>query len=71
MEEMQNVEIRGNMIRLGQMLQLAALAGSGADAKEVLRAGAVTVNGEPEARRGRQLHHGDVVAVGEKTVRVV
>jgi ribosome-associated protein len=30
----------------------------------------VTVNGEIEARRGRQLHRGDVVAVGEHAVRV-
>jgi ribosome-associated protein len=31
----------------------------------------VTVNGDPEVRRGRQLHRGDVVAVGEQTVQVV
>jgi ribosome-associated protein len=31
----------------------------------------VTVNGDPEARRGRQLHRGDMVAVGEQAVRVV
>jgi ribosome-associated protein len=30
----------------------------------------VTVNGEPETRRGRQLHRGDLVAVGEETVRL-
>jgi ribosome-associated protein len=30
----------------------------------------VTVNGEPEERRGRQLVPGDVVAVGEDAVRV-
>jgi ribosome-associated protein len=57
------------MIRLGQLLKLSALADSGADARELSLA--VTVNGDPEARRGRQLHRGDVVAVGEQTVRVV
>jgi ribosome-associated protein YbcJ (S4-like RNA binding protein) len=31
----------------------------------------VSVNGEPEARRGRQLHGGDVVEVGEEALRVV
>jgi ribosome-associated protein len=71
MEEMREVEIRGQMIRLGQLLKLADLVDSGADAKELLLASAVTVNGEPESRRGRQLHHGDVVAVGEDAVRVV
>jgi ribosome-associated protein len=67
----QEIEIQGEMIRLGQLLKLAALADSGAGARELLLASAVTVNGEPEARRGRQLHRGDLVAVGEQTVRVV
>jgi ribosome-associated protein len=67
----QEIEIEGDMIRLGQLLKLSALADSGADARELLLASAVTVNGEPEARRGRQLHRGDVVAVGEQAVRVV
>jgi ribosome-associated protein len=70
-EGMKDVEIIGNMIRLGQLLKLADLADSGADARELLHTRAVTVNGEPEERRGRQLHRGDVVAVGESAVRVV
>jgi ribosome-associated protein len=68
---MREVEIEGEMIRLGQLLKLSALADSGADAREILLARGVTVNGAPEARRGRQLHRGDVVAVGEQTVQVV
>jgi ribosome-associated protein len=64
------IEIRGYTIRLGQLLKLAGLVGSGADAKALLADGAVTVNGEPEERRGRQLHPGDVVAVGDDAVRV-
>jgi ribosome-associated protein len=31
----------------------------------------VTVNGEPETRRGRQLHRGDVVALGAESVRLI
>jgi ribosome-associated protein len=68
---MQDIEIQGDMIRLGQLLKLSALADSGAHARELLLASMVTVNGDPEARRGRQLHRGDVVSVGEQTVRVV
>jgi ribosome-associated protein len=68
---MQDIEIEGDMIRLGQLLKLSALADSGADARELLLASAVTVNGDPETRRGLQRHRGDVVAVGEQTVRVV
>ena len=58
-------------IRLGQFLKLAGLADSGADAKALLDDAAVTVNGEVETRRGRQLARGDVVAVlGADPVRV-
>jgi ribosome-associated protein len=67
---MQEIEIAGDVIRLGQLLKLSTFADSGADARALLLAGAVTVNGVPEARRGRQLHRGDLVTVGEQTVRV-
>jgi ribosome-associated protein len=67
---MRDVPIREEMIRLGQLLKLADLADSGAEAKELLAEGAVSVNGEPEERRGRQLRRGDVVALGDEQVRV-
>lgn len=67
---MQEIEIRGEMIRLGQLLKLSNLAGSGADARDLLLENGVTVNGEIETRRGRQLHRGDVVAIGEQALRV-
>jgi ribosome-associated protein len=65
-----DVAIRDDVIRLGQFLKLAGLVDSGADAKPLLEEGAVTVNGEVEARRGRQLHRRDVVAVHGDEVRV-
>lgn len=67
---MRDVEIRGETIRLGQFLKFAGIADSGSDARALLDAGTVAVNDEPEARRGRQLHRGDVVAVGDETARV-
>jgi ribosome-associated protein len=67
---MRDVPIRDDTIRLGQLLKLAGLADSGGEAKELLAEGAVSVNGEPEERRGRQLRSGDVVAVGDEQVRV-
>ena len=59
------------MIRLGQLLKLSDMADSGADARDLLLEGDVTVNGEPETRRGRQLHRGDVVALGDESAKVV
>lgn len=59
------------MIRLGQLLQFAGIADSGGAAKQLLADDAVTVNGEAETRRGRQLHVGDVVAAGDEQVRLI
>jgi ribosome-associated protein len=64
------VAIREQTIRLGQLLKLAGLAGSGSEARALIQDGAVTVNGEIERRRGRQLHRGDLVATGGEAVRV-
>jgi ribosome-associated protein len=66
MEAMREIEVREGAIRLGQLLKLAGFADSGGEAKALLADGCVTVNGEPEARRGRQLATGDVVAVAEE-----
>jgi ribosome-associated protein len=66
-----DVPIRGQMIRLGQLLKLAGVVDSGAEIKAFISTEAVWVNGEREARRGRQLRSGDVVRVGEHELRVV
>ncbi|RVW02303.1 RNA-binding S4 domain-containing protein [Rhodococcus spongiicola] len=64
------VPIRDESIRLGQFLKLANLIESGAEAKGVIADGLVTVNGEVETRRGRQLHGGDLVEIGGMSARV-
>lgn len=61
MEE--TVQISGDMIRLGQLLKLAGAADDGGEAKALIAGGEVSVNGDPELRRGRQLHPGDLVTV--------
>lgn len=67
---MESVPIRDDMIRLGQFLKLADLIASGSEAKAVLAAGEVRVNGEVETRRGRQLRRGDVISRFGREVRV-
>lgn len=64
------VSIGGEVIRLGQFLKFAGLLDSGGDAKEVIIDGYVTVNGEVDRRRGRQLRDGDVVTFESRAVRV-
>ena len=58
------------MIRLGQLLKLAGIVGGGGDAKAFLAEESVLVNGEPDNRRGRQLHPGDVVLVAGLELRL-
>jgi ribosome-associated protein len=67
----EDIPIRDEVIRLGQLLKLANLAEDGIEAKEYIESGNVQVNGEVEARRGRKLHLGDTVTVGGTTVRIV
>ena len=64
------VPIRDESIRLGQFLKLANLVESGAEAKPVIAEGLVTVNGEVDTRRGRQLAVGDVVTLAGQSARV-
>jgi ribosome-associated protein len=65
------VAIRGDTIRLGQLLKLAGVVGAGGELKAFLAEETVLVNGEPDARRGRQLHPGDVVTVGDEAISLV
>jgi ribosome-associated protein len=67
----QEIQIRGETIRLGQLLKLAGVCDSGAEVKRLLAEQPVQVNGEPEVRRGRQLHPGDKVGVGDLEFRLV
>ena len=71
MTAQRQIEIRGDMIRLGQLLKVAGIVDSGGMIKPFLATETVLVNGEPEARRGRQLHVGDVVETAGQTLRLV
>ena len=65
------IPIRGESIRLGQLLKLAGVVQGGAEVKALLAESAVLVNGERETRRGRQLRPGDVVSAEGAELRVV
>ena len=64
------ITIRDEFIKLGQLLKLAGIAGSGIDAKIMIEKGEVTVNGETELRRGKKIREGDVVAADGTTITV-
>jgi ribosome-associated protein len=53
------ITLRGQHITLAQALKAAGLASSGGEAKHIVRAGTVTVNGAVETHPGRKLVAGD------------
>ena len=67
---MTDVQIDGDMTRLGQFLKLANAVDTGGLAKIRITEGDVKVNGEVEFRRGRQLHAGDVIEIDGQQYKV-
>jgi ribosome-associated protein len=51
--------LRADHITLAQALKAAGLAGTGGQAKYLVRSGDVTVNGSAATQPGRKLHAGD------------
>ena len=60
----------GSKLTLGQFLKLANLIDSGAEAKDAIASGEVTVDGEVDTRRGRGMSDGEVVACHGRRARV-
>ncbi len=67
---MEKITIKDEYIKLGQALKLAGLVDSGLEAKEVIQAGKVLVNGEVDLRRGKKLVPGDTFSYQGKEVTV-
>ena len=65
------IAIRGDTIRLGQLLKLADVVDSGGESRDYLENEPVLVNGERETRRGRQLHCGDLVTLTDTVLEIV
>ncbi|KRM94323.1 hypothetical protein FC56_GL001276 [Lentilactobacillus senioris DSM 24302 = JCM 17472] len=57
------VFVSGEYITLGQLLKEESIISSGGQAKWYLKENAVSVNDEPDDRRGRKLYDGDNVDV--------
>lgn len=57
-------------MKLDQFLKFQGVTLTGGQAKQLIRSGFVTVNGELEVRRGRQLNAGDIVTVEDESFEV-
>ncbi|QKG83008.1 S4 domain-containing protein YaaA [Kroppenstedtia pulmonis] len=60
---MESVSIHSEYITLGQLLKKLNLLGTGGQVKHFLSENRVTVNGEPEMRRGRKIYPQDCVDI--------
>ena len=54
------------LMKLDQFLKWQGLVDTGGQAKQLIHAGEVTVNGKRETRRGRKLIHGDLICLAKK-----
>ena len=64
---MERIEIATPFIKLDSFLKLCGAAETGGQAKEMVQAGQVSVNGERCEMRGKKLRPGDTVTVGENS----
>ena len=62
--------LRGEHITLDALLKATGLVASGGNAKVLIAAGSVSVNGQAETRRGRKLRPGDVVLHGDRRITI-
>ena len=67
---MEELFIRDDFIKLGQALKLAGLVESGVEAKDVITAGLVNVNGSVETQRGKKLFAGDTVQYNGEEIKI-
>ena len=65
--EIEEIAINTEFIKLDQLLKWANLTGSGVEAKIFIQNGEVKVNGVVETRRGKKIYDGDIAEfAGEK-----
>jgi ribosome-associated protein len=68
-EPIEPVPIRTETIRLDQFLKWAGAVETGGEAKMLIQAGRVLVDGQVETRRGRTLQRGTLVEVEGRVFR--
>lgn len=67
---MEVIKLREEFIKLGQALKAAGLVESGVEAKEVIQAGLVVVDGEIDTRRGRKLFGDEVISFDGEEIKI-
>jgi ribosome-associated protein len=63
--------VTGDFIALNDLLKVTGVCASGGAGKALVATGAVEVDGAVETRKTCKIRHGQTVAVGDITIRVV
>ena len=70
MQQEQTIQITTEFIKLEGLLKFAGVMDTGGEAKQVIQAGEVSVNGEICTMRGKKIRPGDVVELGGVRITV-
>ncbi len=70
MSSLTRLAIRGRFIELYKILKLVDLAESGGEAKQLIAAGRVLVNGSVETRKRRKVRPGETISCLGREVRI-
>ena len=63
-------ELEGDYVELNQLLKLAGICDSGGAGKMIVASGDVKVDGKTELRKTCKVRAGQVVTVGDVTIRI-
>lgn len=67
---MEEIKIKGEFLKLEQLLKIVDLISSGGEAKFFLQNNEILVNDELDNRRGRKLYPGDIVKILGKSYKL-
>ena len=67
---MRDVEINRQPVELYKILKFEGLLSSGGEAKQVIAAGMVLVNGEGETRKRRKIVAGDIIEFNQDKLHI-
>jgi ribosome-associated protein len=67
---MRTVAINRQPVELFKILKFEGLVATGGEAKLVIAAGQVSVNGEVETRKRRKIVDGDIIVFADETLQI-
>ncbi len=69
-KDIPSVEIKTSPVELYKILKFEGWVSSGGEAKSVIAAGEVLVNGLIETRKRKKIVSGDIIQFGEEQIRI-